>query len=246
MNRLQIEQFARSAISIIIQDIMEVDVIIPNLIFDYSINQCISSGYYMHQNLAGNIITLNMPAIEELRVDDDIKTIIVYGFVHEIVHYCQDISSRYKTDPMFYNQYEDSADRTTIEYFLNFQIEFEEKLNFKFNEIFIEGIKRQLGNQSYLIDYDHSTYVAKTITGALCNKLNYNFDYLYNLIRYKSPGNIKIIFPDKREYNIILPYSTSDELNLLINLIYLTDIKFINTGDDNRFITDTSLIIKLY
>lgn len=247
MDKLEVELFSRAAINIIIQDITELDIIIPRLIFDYSTEPDISSGYYMHQNISGNIITLNMPLILELKNPDDIKTVITYGFMHEIFHMYQLISSKYKTDPGFYTIYEDTADYLTINYIYDNRELIEGILHFKINDVFLNGIKRQLKNIQYQdIDYDQASYVAKSIAGALCHKLNYNFDALYNLIRNYSPESIKIIFPDKRNYILDIYYGTSTDLNLLINLIYLADFKLIYTGQDDKFIKNNCLEIYLY
>ena len=89
-----------------------------------------------------------------------------------------------------------------------------------------------------------STYINNTIAGALCNKLNLNYDYIRNLL-----GNsemLRITFPDKRNYNIDLNYSESYELNLLINLIYLTDIKFIYIRQPNKDEYPFLLKLELY
>lgn len=238
MNKIEVETFARSSINIIIQDIIETDVIIPYLIFDYSTNPNIQSGYYMYQNISGNIITLNMPLILELKNPDDIKTVITYGFIHEIFHMYQPISSKYKNDCNFYTLYEDTADYFTIDYIYTNKELIENKLHFKINYVFLNGIKRQLKDIQYQdINYDQASYFAKCITGALCNKLNYNFDVLYNLIRNNCKRAIKIIFTDKREYVIDIYYGTIQDLNLLINLIYLeNNIKLIYYKYNNNFL----------
>ena len=41
---------------------------------------------------------------------------------------------------------------------------------------------------------------------------------------------LKIIFPNKRVYHIDLEDYTPNELNILINLIYLTDFRMIYTN----------------
>ena len=69
MDKLEVELFSRAAINIIIQDITELDIIIPCLIFDYSTEPDISSGYYMHQNISGNIITTEKDAVKLARFD---------------------------------------------------------------------------------------------------------------------------------------------------------------------------------
>lgn len=232
MNK-DIEQFSYSAISIIIYDIMKINIIIPKIVFDYSINPNINNGYYMYQNTSGNIITLNMNSIILLKEFNDIKTVIVYGFIHEIIHMYQPISSKYKTDKQFYTIIEDSADALTVNYIRNNMDLINTKLKFEFNDIFLKGIEKQL-NYSLIsvshmndINLDNHMYNAKTIAGSLCSKLNLNFDYLYNLLT--NANSVFIIFPDKRRYLIDMNYATINELDLLINLIYLTDIRMIHT-----------------
>ena len=109
----EIEKFAMIAINIIINDIMELEIIVPRLIFDYSTNQDIRFGFYMYQNVSGDIVTLNMPAILELKNIKDIKTVITYGFIHEIIHYYQPAINTYNQNKVFI---EDSADYNTIKY----------------------------------------------------------------------------------------------------------------------------------
>lgn len=225
----KIEQFSHASINIIIQDILEIDIIVPRLIFDYSVNPNINTGYYMYQNISGNIITLNMNSIMELKNENDIKTVITYGFIHEIMHMYQKISSKYRTDRQTYMFLEDTADSTTIAYIRENIELINKRLHFEFNDIFLKGIERQLNcHHNNQISLDNHIYRAKIIAGALYNKLNYNFDYLFNLLINGS--TLKIIFPDKREYYLDLYYGTVDELNILINLIYLTDFKMIHTN----------------
>lgn len=228
MNK-KIEQFSHAAINIIIHDILEIDIIVPGLIFDYSINPDISNGFYMYQNLSGNMITLNMNSIMGLKVKNDIKTVIVYGFIHEIIHMHQKMSSKYRTDKQFYTFIEDTADSATIN-FIRQNIELiNKRLNFTFNDVFLKGIERQLAHTTTenMFFYSHN-YIAKTIAGALSVKLNYNFDYLFNILI--NGHSLKIVFPNKRVYHIDLEYYTPDELNILINLIYLTDFRMIYTN----------------
>lgn len=226
MNK-NIEKFSYGAITVIIRDILELDIIIPRLVFDYSINPNINNGYYMYQNVSGNIITLNMNSIMSLRNENDIKTVITYGFIHEIMHMHQSISSKYKTDKEFYTFIEDSADAMTITCIRENMELINKRLNFEFNDVFLMGIERQLKYQLFDgIDLNSHNYRAKTIAGALSSKLNVNFDYLYNSIINAS--TLKVVFPDKREYYIDLDYGTVDELDLLINLIYLTDFRIIH------------------
>lgn len=228
MNK-EIAQFSYAAIVIIIRDILEIDIIIPKLIFDYSINPNINNGYYMYQNVSGNTITLNMNSIIELKNENDIKTVITYSFIHEIIHMHQAIYSTYKYDKEFYTYIEDTADASTIRYIReNIQL-INSRLNFEFNDIFLKGIERQLKYQDCnMALFDNHNYNSKVIAGALSNKLNMNFDYLYNSLTNAS--RLKIVFPDKREYYLDLDYGTVNELDLLINLIYLTNFKMIHTN----------------
>lgn len=233
----EIEKFAMIAINIIINDIMELEIIVPRLVFDYSTNQDIRFGFYMYQNVSGDIITLNMPAILELKNINDIKTVITYGFIHEIIHYYQPAINTYNQNKVFI---EDSADYNTIKYIRDNKPLIESRLKFNFNDRYIIGIERQLcARFEEYIDFNKANYFTKTIAGALCNKLNYNFQYIYDLI-INGPGVVKIVFSD-REYYIDLNYSTAEELNLLINLIYLTDFNIIKFEKDDRCI-----ILKLY
>lgn len=240
MNSKEIEQFSYAAINIIIKDILELDIIVPKLIFDYSIEPYINNGYYMYQNVPGDIITLNMNSISSLKNENDIKTVITYGFIHEIMHMHQFISSMYKTSNIYYTYIEDNADANTINYIMENMDLINKRLNFEFNDVFLMGIKRQLKNETEYIDiYSKHLYFAKTISGALCNKLNINFDYLYdNLI---GTNMLTVVFPDKREYYIDLDYGTIDELTVLINLIYLININIIHIN-----FNESRLILVLY
>lgn len=243
MNK-KIEQFSYAAINIIIQDILEVDIIVPGLIFDYSISPNINHGYYMYQNVSGNIITLNMNSIMELKNENDIKTVITYGFIHEIIHMHQNICSKYKTDKEMHMFYEDTADRATIIYIRKNMELINKRLHFEFNDVLLKGIERQL--QYQMIDdiqLNNIIYKAKTIAGALCNKLNCNFDYLFNLL--SNQWMVKVVFPDKREYYLDMEYGTVDELNVLINLIYLTDFRMIRIDNVIMF-DDCLLVLSLY
>lgn len=243
MNK-KIEEFSYAAINIIIQDILELDIIVPRLVFDYSVNPNINCGYYMYQNVSGTIITLNMNSIMELKVENDIKTVITYGFIHEIFHMYQSISSNYKTNKEMYMFYEDTADNATIICIRENMELINKRLHFEFNDVFLTGIERQLQYQMISnIRLNNIIYKAKTIAGALCNKLNYNFDYLFNLI--SNEWMLKVVFPDKREYYIDLENGTVDELNILINLIYLTDFKMISINNCIMY-DDRLLILTLY
>lgn len=242
MNK-QYEDFAYAAINIIIQDIIDTDIIIPRLIFDYSITPNINNGFYMYQNISGNIITLNMNSILELKDDNDIKTVITYGFIHEIMHMFQPISSAYKKDKEFYNIIEDTADCETINFIKYSLKQIEGRLHFRFNDIFLKGIERQLKSVLSEIDYYNQTlYNAKTIAGSLCNKLNVNFDYIHNLIT--NNRFLKIIFPDGREIYLDIPYGNRDDINLIINTIHLTKFRGIKVIDNPEY--KMSVIFKLF
>lgn len=244
-----IEVFCQSAIAIIIQDIMEIDMIIPRLVYDYSKNPNIKNGYYMAKNIAGDIITLNMNSIKELKYKDDIKTVIVYGFIHEILHMFQYINSNYFKYQEYNNTVEDITDFDTINFIRNNLSLIESRLKFTFNTVFLKGIERQLetyrienrDNVFFNTNDNQITYINNVISGVLCNKLNLNYDYIRNLLSLNE--NLQVIFPDKREYNISLNYGTIEELNLLINLIYLTNFKFIYIKKSDK--TDYPFLIKL-
>ena len=60
----------------------------------------------MYKNINGTIITLNMNAIEALRDPNDMKTVITYGFIHEILHMFQYIKSDYFNDNNYYMKIE--------------------------------------------------------------------------------------------------------------------------------------------
>ena len=229
MNK-QIEQFSQAAINIIIQDIMEIPMVIPRLVFDYSIDPNITNGYYMYQNVTGDVITLNMNSIMTLKQPDDIKTVITYSFIHEIAHMWYPIDSRYKTDRHMYTLIEDTADNYTI-YFIENNLDLiNKRLKFQFNIVFLKGIKRQLTHHVYetsVLD-DRIRYYSKMVAGAICAKLNINFDYLYNALAMSHI--LKVVFPDKREYYLDLWYGEPSELNILINLIYLTEINIVHVN----------------
>ena len=221
-----IKTFAQSAIVVIVQDILQVDIIIPRLVFDYSINPNVNQGYYMYKNVTGDVITLNMNVIEELRDLDYMKTVIVYGFIHEILHMFQDINSKYFKDSHYYTEIEDSTDYTTIHLVRNNLDLINKRLKFEFSEVFLKGIERllvypQLNDNTF----NDKLYTCNTISGALCNKLNLNYEYIRSILLQNDI--LRVIFPDKREFNLDLKYDTADSLNLLINLIYLEDFKFI-------------------
>lgn len=225
----EIKRFALSAIVIIIKDIMEIDIIIPSLVFDYSENEYIDCGYYMYQNIAGDMITLNMKSLLELKNINDIKTVITYGFIHEIMHLYQKNIVDYNTNRQ---AIEDVADYNTIRFITEYKDIIEKRLCFQFNDRYIDGIERQLvfGKNANINYYNFVAYNIKTIVGTICDKIDYNFQYLYNYI-YSATNSktfsLCVVFPNKREFYIDLMYGTSDDLNLLINLIRLTDYKFI-------------------
>lgn len=245
MDKNQYIQFANAALNIIIQDIMEVDIIIPKLVFDYSTNPNINTGYYMYQNITGDIITINMNSIESLRVDDDIKTVTTYGFIHEIMHMFQAMSSRYRTDKEFYTIIEDNADRETIRFIRDNLNGINRRLHFKFNEVFLLGIERQLKNDYSEIDYySNKSYICKAISGALCNKLNINFDYIYTLLLHYEI--LLILIPDNRNIYLDLIYATSHELNLILNSIYLSEFKIIKINPSNEESYSNTVVLKLY
>ena len=73
INKNNITNFANSAIVVLIRDILELDIIIPRLIYDFDTNPNIRNGYYMYQNVAGDCITLNMQSILALKDEDVIN-----------------------------------------------------------------------------------------------------------------------------------------------------------------------------
>lgn len=239
-----IEQFAQAALVIIIRDILELDIVIPRLIFDYSIDCNKTCGYYMYQNVSSNIITLNMTAIQELKYENDIKTVITYGFIHEIVHMFHPISSKYKTKISVYSYIEDNIDAITIELIRNNINLIDNRLNFTFNTVFLKGIERQLKYDiTNEMEFKNHAYISKSIAGALAGKLNVNFDYLYKMLI--DANSLKVVFPDKREYYIDMDYGTAEELDILINLIYLTNIRMINVKDERLIAYDMLIDLEL-
>lgn len=240
-----IEEFAEASIVIIAHDILELDIIIPKLIFDYNINPNIKDGYYMYQNLVGNIITLNMNSIFSLKNENDIKTVIVYGFIHEIIHMHQEILSKYKIDTIYHTSIEDLTDHHTIDIIRNNIDLINSRLNFKFNDIFLVGVERQISisNNISPILFDIHSYFSKTLAGVLANKLNVNFDYLFNSLQ--NSDILTIIFPNKREYNIDLYYGQVQELNLLINLIYLTNFNMIHITINDFKTIEKRIVLRL-
>lgn len=235
-------KFAESAIIIIVYDILELDIIIPKIIFDWDNNPNINNGYYMYQNISGDTITLNMSCINSLKNENDIKTVIVYGFIHEIIHMYQAIISEYKSNREYYTFIEDSADYNTISIIRDNLELINSRLNFKFNDVFLLGIERQLSIPNIEpILFNNNDYFIKTISGSLVSKLNMNFDYIFNLL--KNSYMLTIIFPNKRNYNIDLLYGTIEELNILINLIYLTNFNIIHISSYDDF--QKRLIVKL-
>lgn len=237
-------KFAESAIIIIIHDILELDIIIPKLIFDWNVNPNIKNGYYMYQNVSGNIITLNMNSIFSLKDENDIKTVITYSFIHEIVHMHQEIISKYKTDKIYHITIEDSADYYTIDIIKNNIDLINSRLNFKFNDVFLLGIERQISvsNIPPMIFNIHD-YFSKTLAGILVNKLNINFDYIFNLLQ--NSHMLTIIFPNKREYNMDLYYGEIRELNILINLISLINFNMIHIQVNDFKMIEKRIIINL-
>lgn len=236
----EIKRFALSAIVIIIKDIMEVNIIIPSLVFDYSENNYIDCGYYMYQNITGDMITLNMKSLIELKNINDIKTVITYGFIHEIMHLYQKNIVDYNTNRQ---AIEDAADYNTIKFITEYKDNIEKRLCFQFNDRYMNGIERQLvfDEKTDINYYNFVAYNIKAIVGTICDKINYNFQYLYNYIYSAASSqafSLCVVFPNKREFYIDLIYGTPDDLNLLINLIRLTDYEFIKVEsyDDNILI----------
>lgn len=224
---MDIKEFAQAAIVVLIRDVLEINVLIPMLVFDYSTNPNIKSGYYMYQNPTGTIITLNMNAIEALKVDNDMKTVIIYGFIHEIMHMYQPINSNYFSDNNYYTSIEDSADNEAIRIMRTDRDLIQKRLHFEINDVFLNGIERQLKKSMIKpIEFEDYNYVAKILAGCIASKIDIRFDYLYNFIVSNDAGYIRIIFPDGRNYILEeYDYDIENSLNTLINLIYLTSFK---------------------
>ena len=239
-----IKVFSQSAINIIIKDILKVSIITPSIVFDYSTNPNIRQGYYMYKNINGTIITLNMNAIEALKDPNDMKTVITYGFIHEILHMFQYIKSDYFNDNNYYMKIEDSTDYDTIKIIRENLDLINTLLKFEFNEVFLIGIERQLHYRSDNQCFNYHDYTCNIIAGALCSKMNINYDYIRSILT--KCDILKIIFIDKSEYSINMNYCSKNELNSLMNLIHMEDIKFMHIDfdmDDNGFLT---LLIKLF
>lgn len=244
-----INKFVHSAIVVIIRDILDLDILIPTIVLDYDLNPDISKGYYMHQNPAGDCITLNMHLLLELKDENDIKTVITYGLIHEIIHMHQEITSQYKTNQVYYTLIEDSADKYTIDIIRDNLDIINSRLNFQFNEVFLKGIERQLKIPAIVKNMEFHThdYYCKTIAGVLVNKLNSNFDYIFNLL--KDTYMLTVVFPNGRQYNLDLYNGIIEELDGLINLIYLCNFSMIHSRFEDFVIvghTTKRLILTLY
>lgn len=245
--------FAESALVVLIRDILELDILIPTLIYDYNQNPNIKNGFYMYQNPAGDRITLNMHSILALKHENDMKTVITYGIIHEIIHMHQEITSRYKTNKNYYTLIEDSADKYTIDIIRDNLVIINSRLNFQFNEVFLKGIERQLMipelNAIVTMNTTFNThiYYCKTISGVLVNKLNINYDYIFNLL--KDTYMLTVVFPNGRQYNLDLYNDILERLDSLINLIYLSNFKMIHSTVEDFTIVGhitTRLILRLF
>lgn len=248
-NKNNIVGFAESALVVLIRDILELDILIPRLICDYNQNPNIKNGYYMYQNPGGDYITLNMHSILALKDENDMKTVITYGFIHEIIHMHQDITSSYKTNQVYYTLIEDSADRYTIDIVRNNIDLINSRLNFQFNEVFLTGIERQIKIPAIIntMEFHSHDYYCKTIAGVLINKLNINYDYIFNLLQ--NTYMLTVVFPNGRQYNLDLYNGILEELDKLINLIYLSDFRMIHTKLEDFAIvghTTKRLILTLF
>lgn len=243
---METRKWAEASLVVLIRDILEMNILIPKLVFDYSTTPDIFGGYYMYQNPSGTIITLNMNSIEALRVEDDIKTVITYGFIHEIMHMFQPINSKYHLDSSYYSMIEDTADHEAIRLMRAEKDLIESRLHFKINNDFLYGIERQLKNID-TIEFEDCNYLCKTLIGAICGRLNINFDYLYNFIISNDPDYMRIDFPDGRVYYLEeYDYDiSSGSLDAIINLIYLTDFKLVRPLIENNGYAKL-LVLKLY
>lgn len=237
-----IKLFSSTAINIIIHDILKINIITPQLVFDYSEKANINQGYYMYKNASCSMIILNMNEIEALKDLNDMKTVITYGFIHEILHMFQEIKSDYFKDPEYHVMVEDATDYDTIDIIRDNIDLIQNKLNFEFNEIFLIGIERQLEWKT-VFKYNYfkqHNYICNTICGALFNKININYDATRDLLIHNK--SLKLIFKDTREIDIDLFNCTIQELNQLIDLIYLEDIRFIHI--DNSILN--TIIFKIF
>lgn len=227
-----IENLCQSTLTILIRDIMELNIIIPILEFSYDANPNIKYGYYMYQNSNSNIITLNMKMILGLKVIDDIKTVVTYGFIHEIFHMFQNIKTDYFKDMKYHNLIEDCTDYDTIYYIRDNLNLIENRLNFKFNLSFLSGIERQLEHRmSSITEFEDNEYVINVISGTLFNRININYDYIRSILSKYTTLNT--VFPDGRNYYIsLLGYDSTENLNLLIHLINIHDFKFIHIREE--------------
>lgn len=220
-----VKLFSHCAINII-QDILKIDIITPCLIFDYSNNPNINQGYYMYKNYSNNIV-LNMNSIEALKDLNDIKTVITYGFIHEILHMFQNINSYYFTDSIYYNIVEDTTDKDTINIITKNLNLIESELNFKFNDVFLKGIDRQLIYNNIKLKYNdintkkynfnpvyfnYREYTCNIITQLLCKGININYDYIKNILN-----------------NILFMRFIIDDFNFTIDLnnYNIQDLKYI-------------------
>ena len=222
-----IENICQSTLVILVRDIMEIDIIIPRLEFSYTENPNIKNGYYMYQNTNSGVITINMKSILELATDDDIMTVITYSFIHEILHMYQNIKTDYFKDSEYYTLIEDTTDYDTIQFVKSNLDLIQKRLKFKFNMNFMYGIEAQLQYRvSRNVNFSDHDYVVNVITGTLCTRTNINYDYFRSILHNNEM--LCMIFPDGREYYISLQgYSPIEDLNLLINLINITNFKLL-------------------
>lgn len=233
-----IDSFAREAVIVLIRDILDLDILVPTIVTDYNLDPDIRNGYYMHQNPSGDCIFLNMHMILQLKDEDDMKTVVTYGLIHEIIHMHQEFNSLYKTSRNYYTMIEDTADRYAIKIVRdNLQL-INSKLNFQFNEVFLKGIERQLTVPMDInpMEFDRHIYFCKTIAGVIVNKLNLNFDYIFNLL--KGAHILTVSFFNRNLFNIDLHSGLIEELDYLINRIYDSDFKMIHTQFSNSTFED--------
>lgn len=231
-----IKLFAYAARNEIIETIIQLPIMIPDLEFDYSANPNIRQGYYMYKKPI-NTIVLNMVAIEALKDINDMKTVIVYGIIHETVHMFQIIESRYFTQKEYYTFIEDVADYTTIKIIREKYKLIEKLLNFDINLGFVNGIERQLKyklvSDMYLSQNAIHVYYSNIICDAICKKINIVKDRLLYLI--SNTDELTVYFHNKytEDSVCIKNWSYNRQLLYLINTLVLNDFKVIKFNTDD-------------
>ena len=232
-----IKLFAYAARNEIIETIIRLPILIPDLEFDYSTDPNIRQGYYMYKKPV-NTIVLNMHAIEALKDINDMKTVIVYGIIHETVHMFQIIESRYFTQKRYYTFIEDVADYTTIKILKENYKLIEKILNFDINLGFATGIERQLKykllSDMYLSPENSiRVYYSNIICDAICKKINIIKDRLLYLLI--DTDELTVYFHNKYTVDsvCIKNWSYDRQMLYLINTLVLNDFKVIKINTDD-------------